>query len=135
MFPISAAPASKRLCAAVLLLLPLGACSSAEPDSGAPARTLLVPSWTFDGTEFRDDLAVLISGNAILKVGSADTLRTHADEVRELPDSTLLPGFIDLHVHLGAVGSYSELTSKGVTTIQDLGISENAMPIPSASGL
>lgn len=111
----------------------LTGCSSA--DQAGQSGLLLVPSVTFDGAEFREDLAVLIEGDEIVEVGDADDLRSQADEVRELPDSTLLPGFIDLHVHLGAVGSYSELPAKGVTTVRDVGINESALPIPSAGGL
>lgn len=133
MLRLSLLTSLRRLVATAILLL-LVACPSAEPGS-APARTLLVPSWVFDGTEFHDDLALLISGDAILEVGSAEDLRAHADAIRELPDSTLLPGFIDLHVHLGAVGSYSELPSKGVTTARDVGIGKEVLPIPSAGGL
>lgn len=133
MLQIEKMRASKWLSATILLLF--GACSSPTDTGSGAERTLLIPSWTFDGHEFHDDLSVLISGSAILKVGDAGDLRQHADAVKELPDSTLLPGFIDLHVHLGAVGSYSELTSKGVTTVQDVGISEGALPIPEAGGL
>lgn len=124
-----------RLSAITVMPLTLIACSSTEPGTGPPAKTLLIPSWTFDGHQFHDDLAVLVSGSAILKVGDADELRPHADAVENLPNSTLLPGFIDLHVHLGAVGDYAQLTSKGVTTARDVGISESVLPIPRAGGL
>ena len=45
---------------------------------------------------------VLIDGRHVQRVGSGDP--PHADRVVELPGTTILPGFIDTHVHLTRTG-------------------------------
>lgn len=105
--------------------------SPAEPATG----TLLVAERMFDGEVFVDDVAVLVEGRSIVAVGSIDDLGDRAANVMNLGDATLLPGFIDLHVHLGIVNGYTELPNEGVTTVRDLGIDEASLPFPDSGAL
>lgn len=83
--------------------------------------------------------AVLVEGNRITWVGKADAA-PHADEVIEVPEGTILPGFADVHAHLcgdedagefadgkmfgdqiiGAVYQIGLLLDAGFTSIRDM---------------
>jgi hypothetical protein len=47
---------------------------------------------------------ILIDGRHIQRVGSGDPPIAEADRVVELPGATIVPGFIDTHVHLTSTG-------------------------------
>jgi hypothetical protein len=72
--------------------------------------------------------AVLTSGRTIAAVGE----EVDADAKRriDLGDATILPGFIDLHVH--AWGANETLLIGGLTTVRDLGTSLAAVEPPRA---
>ncbi|HEY5337565.1 MAG TPA: amidohydrolase family protein [Rhizomicrobium sp.] len=59
-----------------------------------PARV-----WTADFEAPREGLAVLVRGNRIAAVERTDVIRSDA-KVIDLPDTTLIPGLMDLHSHL-----------------------------------
>ncbi|MBS0584362.1 MAG: amidohydrolase family protein [Proteobacteria bacterium] len=86
----------KRLLLAFGLLL--GACSAQA------ATTLLRPArvWTGNANETAHaGWAVLVDGERIAAAGPLATIKAPADaNVVDLPDTTLLPGLIDLHAHL-----------------------------------
>lgn len=47
--------------------------------------------------------ALIVSGNRIVEVGTRDTLQPpDGAELLDLGEATLLPGFMDMHVHLGS---------------------------------
>jgi len=52
------------------------------------------------GTGFRPKVALLVEGNRIAAVGPTEQLRQRADELLDLGDTVLLPGFIDAHTHI-----------------------------------
>jgi imidazolonepropionase-like amidohydrolase len=108
------------------------------------ATRILIPN--ADGTriEVRLGTGVAVEDGRITAVGPLDELRADADEVHDFgPDSTLLPGLIDSHVHLALDASPTPLASfeasdrdgvlalmlhsargllsAGVTTARDLG--------------
>jgi len=68
------------------------------------ASTLLRPArvWTGDAKEAAHaGWAVLVDGDSIVVAGPADSIKVPADtRVVDLPDTTLIPGLIDLHAHL-----------------------------------
>ncbi|MGH2806136.1 MAG: amidohydrolase family protein [Actinomycetota bacterium] len=108
-----------RCVAFFLLLLP--ACSSSgEPARGDGGGTLVRVRTMFDGADFHSDYAVLVNEGVISAVGPADEIGNGTEETVDLGAATLLPGVIDLHVHLGSVYSYDDLPEKGVTTVRDL---------------
>ncbi len=67
-------------------------------------RTLLIRAGTVvtmdDAAREIPDGAVLIRGHVIVDVGPATALPHSADEVIDLPDHVLLPGFVNTHHHL-----------------------------------
>lgn len=54
-------------------------------------------------SDYIEDGAVLVKGERIVEVGAAaDLVRAHPDEeVRDFGQAALMPGFVDLHTHLG----------------------------------
>ncbi len=81
-------------CALALLAAPIAGQSP-------PRATLLVPDRVFDGTDPRPHAGwkVLIEGERIVAVGP-DVVAPPGAETLPLPGATLMPGMIDLHVHL-----------------------------------
>jgi imidazolonepropionase-like amidohydrolase len=64
--------------------------------------------------------AIVVNGDRIVSVGPPAEVATDADETLALPGATLLPGFIDAHVHIGFADPL-EVLRGGVTTARDLG--------------
>jgi len=66
-----------------------------------PAPIALKAAHLFDGRtgQMRDNQAVVVQGNQIVSVGPASSVPP-GTQVVDLGDATLLPGFIDAHVHL-----------------------------------
>lgn len=76
----------------------------------------------FDGTTIRTDTSVLIIGEVIAQIDSRETFKSNAAKVIDLGDATLLPGFIELHAHLGFHHIPADTVLKhGITTIRDVG--------------
>jgi len=89
------------LCGMALLPLPAVAAAAAGPTATPTAPILLKAARVFTSTSERP-LApgmVLIQGDRITQVGASLTVPPDA-QVIDLGDATLLPGFIDAHVHL-----------------------------------
>jgi N-acetylglucosamine-6-phosphate deacetylase len=86
----------RRGAAAALLGLALAGCAGAERREG----DLLIPAdRVCDGRRVIEGGAVLVDGREIAYAGLADEVEADADRRIELGDATVLPGFIDLHVH------------------------------------
>ena len=80
-------------------------------DAGRPddleARTTLVRAARLvDGAGPVRDGWVLVGGDTILQAGTG--VAPDADEVVDLGDATLVPGFVDLHGHGGATQAYED---------------------------
>ena len=75
----------------------------------------------FDGEQVTEHRNVVVSGGRILQVGGVDLLPRDA-EVIDGSGRTLLPGFIDSHVHLPASPeqALAQSLSLGVTTVIDM---------------
>ena len=77
----------------------LCACASAQA-----ATTLLRPArvWIGNaGEAAHSGWVVLVDGERIVAAGPAESIKVPADaKIVDLPDTTLLPGLIDLHAHL-----------------------------------
>jgi imidazolonepropionase-like amidohydrolase len=97
---------SKAVCAAILALLATSA--SADVVAVTAAKLIDVQS----GKEIKDPV-VLIDNERITAVGTAGQVAIPADAKRvDLPGKTLLPGLIDMHVHLTAeatIGGFNGL--------------------------
>ena len=96
---------------------------------------------TGDGKTVLDGKAVCVVGDEIKEIGELNALKQKYpnDEVKEYSDATIMPGLIDMHVHIGfwmshtdaatlnnfklayfALDYAKEAFSKGVTTIRDV---------------
>jgi len=76
-------------------------------DAGLEARTTLVRAARLvDGAGPVPDGWVLVGGDTILQAGTG--VAPDADEVVDLGDATLVPGFVDLHGHGGATQAYED---------------------------
>src|SRR5215469_15933032 len=75
----------------------------AEPAAAANRPIVLKAAHLFDSVSgtLTDGAVIIVQGNRIQAVGTATPLPADA-QVIDLGDATLLPGFIDAHVHLSA---------------------------------
>ena len=85
-----------------------------------PVRITARRVWT--GDSLLEPGAVLVAGGRVRDVGSAERFVGIQAERCELGDVTLLPGFVDAHVHLrGATWDGRLLLLHGITTVRDVG--------------
>lgn len=76
----------------------------------------------FDGSKFLKNTAILVVNDKVERIGSIDELSPYAKQVHRLQDSTILPGFIELHAHLMLRKVPPEVVLRhGVTTLRDVG--------------
>ena len=52
------------------------------------------------GTGFREDIAILVEDGRILELARPEILHAKADDILDLGDTVLLPGFINAHTHI-----------------------------------
>jgi imidazolonepropionase-like amidohydrolase len=97
---------------------------TANPKLPKPPRCqLLTANKLFDGVNFpQDNMAVLIEGNKVKRVGSPNQLRGLCRNRIDLGDATILPGFIESHAHISYQNIRKDkLLEHGITTVQDTG--------------
>ncbi|MDP1772694.1 MAG: amidohydrolase family protein [Methylobacter sp.] len=76
----------------------------------------------FDGKTIRTNTSVLVIGGIIAQIDSPEAFKSIKAKVIDLGDATLLPGFIELHAHLGFHHIPADTVLKhGITTIRDVG--------------
>ena len=80
----------------------------------------------FDGRRLTANAAVLIRGGRVVRVGKPEALCGQAQRHVALGDATILPGFIDLHVHQET----PYLVRAGVMTVRNLGQSLGSLRPP-----
>jgi imidazolonepropionase-like amidohydrolase len=85
-----------------LLFLLAQAPRETPPPPRPPQRILIKAAHLIDGhsDSSRDEYAVLVEGERIVKVGPAKDLQAPGAKVIDLGNSWLLPGLIDAHTHL-----------------------------------
>jgi imidazolonepropionase-like amidohydrolase len=75
-----------------------------SPAAAAASATKLLRAervWTAEDGQLHQNWQVLVKADRIAAVGAAGSFEVPADaEIIDLPDTTLLPGLIDLHSHL-----------------------------------
>jgi len=103
-------------------------------DSGTEAMfRVLVGGLLIDGTgaDPVDDAAVVISDGRILYAGPRNAVELPSTaEVIDVSGLTILPGFINAHVHLGLSTRNLEVWAQaGVTTVRDLGCDQHSLAI------
>jgi hypothetical protein len=76
----------------------------------------------FDGNSIRSNVSVLVTGGIIAKIDTREAFKSSNARVLDLGDATLLPGFIELHAHLGFQQVPADIVLKhGITTLRDVG--------------
>jgi imidazolonepropionase-like amidohydrolase len=104
---------------------------AADAHSTRSDGLLLTAPRVFDGHRILTDTAVLIRGERIVSIGPPGSIRATGARRIDLPGATILPGFIDLHVHIGARGiPFDRVLRHGVTTVRELG----GAGLPASSG-
>lgn len=103
---------------AALLLLVAAGCGGSDTVRGDLAVSA---DRVFDGRRMIGDGVVVVRGDEIVAVG--EDLDVDAERTIELGDATVMPGVIDLHVHLGGMpaGGARVIARSGLTTARDLG--------------
>ncbi|MYN44926.1 amidohydrolase family protein [Pseudoduganella sp. FT93W] len=99
---LSGLPLAGRLLTGAALLFIPPALLAAAPPAPAINQLLITPArvWTGEGA-VHTDWSVLIVQNSIAAVGPSAQLSVNAAAQRiELPDTTLIPGLMDLHAHV-----------------------------------
>lgn len=89
----------------------------------APACQLITAARLFDGVNFpQEKAAVLIEGDRIAQVGSAEALSALCANRYDLGNATLLPGFVESHAHITFQNvDKRKVLAHGITTVQDTG--------------
>ena len=105
-----------------LLALALLSISTQQPAIAIRARAMV----DIEHGRLIDKATVVIRGARILAAGSSSSIVVPAEATRiDLPETTLLPGLIDAHVHLTLAGQPAAnaraTLAAGFTTVQDLG--------------
>ncbi|MBO0949024.1 metal-dependent hydrolase family protein [Fibrella forsythiae] len=74
----------------------------AQPAATAPSRTLLHCGNLFAGTgnDLQREMTIVVEGNKIAAIQRGYTTPAAQDRVIDLKSKTVLPGLIDMHVHL-----------------------------------
>jgi hypothetical protein len=107
-----------------LLLLALSAFTSFPVIAQETGQTpiLIHAARVFDGNIIRTDTSVLVIGGQVAQIDSREAFKSSTAKVIDLGDATLLPGFIELHAHLGFQHIPADIVLKhGITTIRDVG--------------
>lgn len=108
----------------MLVALALGACSGqpASVDNKDPNTFLLTAARALVGRDLEvlADPVLRIEEGVMVEVSSGPAQPGNGTQVIDAGDVTLLPGFIDAHVHLGFHPS-EEILAGGITTVRDLG--------------
>jgi imidazolonepropionase-like amidohydrolase len=124
-------PKSNRRVVLVVLLLAVGACYAErrEPPAGDVLAVVNGVLWDGSGAPPVVDAAVVIRGSRIVAAGSrAELSIPEGARLLDAAGGTLVPGWIDMHVHLSGALSRGEdpLTpwlEAGFTTLVDMGSS------------
>ena len=134
---------------AVLLSLATSRAAIAQPASAAPARVLVQAGSLIDGRSDtpRREVTIVVEGERIVEVVSGYRAAAAGETVVDLRQLTVVPGLIDMHVHLGGqlsptsyierftlnaadmalqAASHARITLRaGFTTVRNLGDSYN----------
>jgi imidazolonepropionase-like amidohydrolase len=109
----------------LLLVLAGAALVGSRADAASQLDLLVVADRLFDGERVIRGGAVAIDGGRVVAVGPGARLLGGARRVRRFSDATIVPGLVDLHVHL--LGSGEEASA--VTTVRDLAAPVGALPV------
>ncbi len=117
-----------HLVVAVLVSVLAGMPAWAQRNAAEPADLVIRTGRVFDGTDWRSDLTIVITGDRVLDVTNEPTRYQGRVEL-DASAWTVIPGLIDAHMHILDTGSAAAVTPwiieqleqllwAGVTTIQ-----------------
>lgn len=96
--------------------------SNPNPDAKSNHCRVLIAERIFDGFNLLENAAVLIKGNKIVQVGDQHQFDAICNNVTDLGDATILPGFIESHAHLAIQNiPHEKVLKHGITTARDTG--------------
>ncbi len=106
----------------ILLLTSIAAFPVIAQESSPQAPVLIHAARVFDGNAMRTNTSVLVISGQVAQIGARDSFKPDNVTVIDLGDATLLPGFIELHAHLGFQKVPADIVLKhGITTLRDVG--------------
>lgn len=109
---------SRYLKPLLCLLLPL-AIGPADAEDGS---LLIHAARVFDGYQMKTDTSVLLMNDRVMRVDKREAFEGVEAKTIDLGDATLLPGFIELHAHLGFRQVPADIVLRhGITTLRDVG--------------
>jgi imidazolonepropionase-like amidohydrolase len=102
---------------------PIAVMAQLEADDSSPLLVLLGTLIDGTGADPLPDAALVVQGNRIVAVGPrAEVSIPPGAQIIDLPQATILPGFINTHVHNAyKVHNLRIWAQAGVTTVRDLG--------------
>ena len=96
--------------------------SLAATGEAAQTPVLYHAARVFDGENIRTNTSVLVINGKVAQIGARDAFKSGDAAVIDLGDATLLPGFIELHAHLGYHHIPGDIVLEhGITTLRDVG--------------
>ncbi len=106
----------------LLLILTIFISSGAVAEETEHESVLLHAARVFDGYNIRTNTSVLVINGRVARIDTRESLESSNAKVIDLGDSTILPGFIELHAHLSFQNIPADTVLKhGITTIRDVG--------------
>jgi imidazolonepropionase-like amidohydrolase len=105
-----------RVISTALFILALG------PAAGAQSAFVVRDVRLFDGERVTEHRSVLVAGDSIVMVGGPELAVPRGGQIVDGRGRTLLPGFIDAHVHLSdsTEADLRQALALGVTTVLDM---------------
>lgn len=83
---------------------------------------LLTAARVFDGLALHSDYSVLVADGKVAAIGPTKQIRKHGVKELNLGDTTILPGFIEMHGHMAFQNvSRDTVLRHGITTVRDVG--------------
>jgi imidazolonepropionase-like amidohydrolase len=114
-----------------LVAAALAGCSGDDRDDGSRdvgsvrGDVIVTADRVFDGRNVIGHGVVVLRGNRVVAVGRQSDISATAPKWIALGNATVLPGFVDLHVHL--LGEGQRLSP--VTTVRDVGAQEEGLSL------
>jgi imidazolonepropionase-like amidohydrolase len=105
--------------------------TTATASAAGPSPVIINAGMVFNGTDFVGPQSVLVQNGKIARIGTMGSIKLKGAKVINMPNGSLLPGFIDMHTHhLINNVPVRRMMEHGVTTARDLGSAEPNMPFP-----
>jgi imidazolonepropionase-like amidohydrolase len=105
----------------------VAACETSPASSSRRSTLVIVSDVAFDGDRFATSYAAGIKGDKVAFVGEQEDAPADA-LVLDFGNATILPGIIDLHVHMDQGFLSSDAVRSGLTSVRDVGSPIEELP-------